>query len=159
MYLLTCSGVESIFRYQFVTTRHLVPNPHNNGSYLHRQQEKSFVGSFKQDIPYGSGMTITKTVDCMPQVLGSLPLDIRFMEVQYDLCIHKNNAVGEGVRIIYSAKNDGDRSTLELTCFRLCNGNNTNVRVANDYAKWIVQCMGAQFPGPPLLSVPTSSMT
>ena len=117
------------------------------------------MGGFKQDIPYGFGMTITKTVDCMPQVLGSSPLDIRFMEVQYDLGMHKNHAVGEGVRIIYSTKNGGDRSTLELTCFRLCNGNDTNVRVANDYAKWMVQCMGAQFPGPPPLTVPTSSMT
>ena len=95
----------------------------------------------------------------LPQVLGSSPLDIRFMEVQYDLGMHKNHAVGEGVRIIYSTKNGGDRSTLELTCFRLCNGNDTNVRVANDYAKWMVQCMGSKFPGPPPLSVPTSSMT
>ena len=147
-------------RFQFVTTRHLVPNPHKNGSHLHRQIEKSIMGTFKNDMPSGPGMIITKTTDCAPQVLGSSPVDIRFMEVLYDVGMHRQadgNAVGEGVRIIYTTRNSVDEingggrrtSTLEKTCFRLINGVTTNVNVADSYAAWILQCMGVDSPVPP----------
>jgi len=136
-------------RYQFVTTRHLVPNPDCNGSHLHRHVEKSFVGTFKQDVPTGVGMYITKTVDCAPQVLGGHPLDIRYMEVVYDVGMHKNVAVGEGIRVIYQTTNANGRSTLEMNCYRLTGGETTNTQVASDYAKWIFQCMNIDFPPPP----------
>mmetsp|Transcript_5846 Transcript_5846/g.13336 ORF Transcript_5846/g.13336 Transcript_5846/m.13336 type:complete len:308 (+) Transcript_5846:424-1347(+) len=135
-------------RYKFPTTRHLIPNPRHNGSHLHRQIEKSFEGNFKNNVPHGVGMIITKTVDCAPQVLGSAPLDIRSMEVMHDVGMHKNSAVGEGVRIIYSTTNVDGRSTLEKTCYRLMNGETTNLKLAHDYAAWILQCMGVKFPLP-----------
>lgn len=136
-------------RYQFVTTRHLVPNPEYNGSHLHRHVEKSFVGTFKQDVPTGVGMYVTKTVDCAPQVLGGHPLDIRYMEFVYDVGMHKNVAVGEGIRVIYQTTNANGRSTLEMNCYRLDGGETTNTQVASDYAKWIFQCMNIDFPPPP----------
>lgn len=139
-------------RYKFATTRHLVPNPRHNGSHLHRQIETSFEGPFQNDVPNGAGMIITKTVDCAPQVLGSTPVDIRFMEVMYDVGMHKKEvegkAVGEGVRIIYSTTNIDGRSTLEKTCFRLNNGENTNMKVAAGYATWMLQAMNVDFPVP-----------
>lgn len=148
-------------RYKFATTQHLVPNPAQNGSSLHRQVEKSFEGTFENDMPEGVGMIITKTVDCSPQVLGSTPVDVRFMEVMYDVGMHKKHtegrAVGEGVRIIYSTTNVDGRSSLGLDCFRLSNGENTHgehsMRVAKEYATWMLQCMNVGFPAPPSSSV------
>eukprot|EP00579_Thalassiosira_antarctica_P001276 CAMPEP_0201867498 /NCGR_PEP_ID=MMETSP0902-20130614/1699_1 /ASSEMBLY_ACC=CAM_ASM_000551 /TAXON_ID=420261 /ORGANISM="Thalassiosira antarctica, Strain CCMP982" /LENGTH=320 /DNA_ID=CAMNT_0048392653 /DNA_START=375 /DNA_END=1337 /DNA_ORIENTATION=+ len=139
-------------RYKFATTRHLVPNPRHNGSHLHRQIETSFEGSFKNDVPTGVGMIITKTVDCAPQALGSTPVDVRFMEVMYDVGMHneevEGKAVGEGVRIIYTTTNIDGRSTLEKNCFRLNSGENTNMRVAAGYAAWMLQAMNVDFPVP-----------
>lgn len=135
-------------RYKFAPTRHLIPNSRHNGSHLHRQVEKSFEGNFKNNVPHGVGMIITKTMDCAPQVLGSAPLDIRFMEVTHDVGMHKNEAVGEGVRIIYSTTNVDGRSTLEKTCYRVINGQPTNVKLSPDYAAWILQCMEVKFPLP-----------
>lgn len=139
--------------YKFVTTRHLVPNPIKNGTHLHRQIEKSYVGNFKDDKPHKAGMIVTKTVDCAPQVLGSTPLDVRFMEVVYDFGMHRSDkdgqAVGEGIRVIYSATKQDGRSTLEETCYRLSGGESTNMKVAHEYAAWILQCLGMEFPKPP----------
>lgn len=137
-------------RYQFITTRHLVPNPRQNGSTLHRQIEKSFVGTFQSDTPSGVGMVITKIVDCAPQALcgPTSPLDIRFREVMYDVGMHKNNAVGEGVRIVYTTTNVEGRSTLAQNCFRMQNGEITPMRLALDYAQWMCSCMGVPFPSP-----------
>ncbi|KAL3766293.1 hypothetical protein ACHAWU_005685 [Discostella pseudostelligera] len=131
-------------KYKFITERRLIPDPNRMGSTLHRQIEKSFEGIFEKDVPRGAGMFVTKTVDCAPQVLGSDQLDIRFMEVVYDVGMynHKNTAVGEGVRIIYSTTNGDGRSTLEKTCYRLMNGVNTNLKVCPNYASWVCQCMG-----------------
>eukprot|EP00581_Thalassiosira_minuscula_P006792 CAMPEP_0183707766 /NCGR_PEP_ID=MMETSP0737-20130205/4241_1 /TAXON_ID=385413 /ORGANISM="Thalassiosira miniscula, Strain CCMP1093" /LENGTH=316 /DNA_ID=CAMNT_0025935495 /DNA_START=642 /DNA_END=1592 /DNA_ORIENTATION=- len=139
--------------YQFATTRHLVPNPRANGSHLHRQVEKSYEGCFKNDMPHGAGVIITKTTDCAPQVLGSMPVDVRFMEVVYDVGMHKSEgngkAVGEGVRIIYTmTKNDGIVES-QRTFFRLINGENTNLHIAHGYANWILQCMNVPFPEAP----------
>lgn len=140
--------------YKFVATRHLVPNPRHNGSHLHRQIEKTFMGFFKSDMPNEAGMIVTKTMDCVPQVLGSMPLNVPFMEVVYDMGMHSSElegkAVGEGVRVIYSTTNvDGRSSSLEMTCFRLSGGENANMKVAPGYAAWMVQCMGMEFPEPP----------
>lgn len=135
-----------------------MPNPQQNGSHLHRQVEKSFVGNFDQDVPNGQGMSITKTIDCAPQVLGSEPMDIRYMEVVYDVGMYNGpmgEAVGEGVRIIYSTMNADGRSTLELTCYRLIAGNNTNFKVDVPYARWMLQCMNVEFPCP---TTPADSM-
>jgi len=131
-------------KYKFITERRLIPDPNRLGSTLHRQIEKSFEGIFEKDVPRGAGMFVTKTVDCAPQVLGSDQLDIRFMEVVYDVGMynHKSTAVGEGVRIIYSTSNSDGRSTLEKTCYRLMNGVNTNLKVSPDYATWVCNCMG-----------------
>jgi len=143
-------------RYKFITTKHLVPNPYQNGSNLYRQIERSFQGSFKNDMPHGKGLVVTKTVDSAPQALGSTPIDVRLMEVVYDVGMHSSErhgkAVGEGVRIIYSTTNADDRSTLEMNCFRLFNGESTDVHLAPSYAKWVFQCMDMDFP------VPMSSM-
>lgn len=136
-------------RYKFMTTQHVVPNAHHNGSHLHRQVEKSFEGTFKDDVPHGHGMIITKTVDCAPQVLGPMPVDVRFMEVTYDAGMHTGNAVGEGVRIVYTTTKCGGRSSLEMSCFRLMNGEKTNMLVAPGYATWMLQCMNLEFPSPP----------
>jgi len=140
-------------RYKFVTTQHLVPNPRHNGSQLHRQIEKSFLGSFKGDRPDGPCMIVTKTTDCAPQVLGSTPINIYFMEIMYDAGMHAEKevgkAVGEGVRIVYTTSNCGSSSTLEQVCFRLMDGNSTNLQVAPSYARWMLQCMNLQFPSPP----------
>lgn len=136
------------------TTEHrLVPDPNRPGFTLHRQIEKTFEGIFEKDEPRGAGMLVTKTVDCAPQVLGSVPpmFDIRFMEVVYDVGMYKNTTtVGEGVRIIYSTTNiDGRRSAMEMTCYRLMNGENTHLKVANDYATWVCHCLGmASIPVP-----------
>lgn len=137
-------------RFKFATTIHLLPNPCHNGSHLHRQVEKSFEGNFKNNVPQGPGMIITKTVDCAPQVLGSEPLNVHFMEVMHDVGWHRTaGAVGEGVRIIYSTTTNVDgRRALEKTCYRLQNGVNTNLKVAPDYAAWMVQCIGVEFPHP-----------
>lgn len=134
--------------YKFVTYNSFVTNPHSAGSNLHRLTEKSFVGTFEKDEPRGAGMIITRTVDTAPQVLGSTPPDIKYVEVVYDVGMYRKDAVGEGVRIIYATTNHGGRSTLEKTCYRLISGENTNVKVAPDYAAWIVQCMGLEFPYP-----------
>mmetsp|Transcript_39433 Transcript_39433/g.94845 ORF Transcript_39433/g.94845 Transcript_39433/m.94845 type:complete len:305 (-) Transcript_39433:413-1327(-) len=133
--------------YKFVTTKHMVPNPHQHGSHLHRQVEKSFKGAFKEDVPHRAGMVITKTVDWAPLVLGSA-FDVRFREVVYDVGMHQNKAVGEGVRIIYTTTNVDGRSTLEKSCYRLHNGESTTMKVAPDYAAWMVGCMGLDFPSP-----------
>lgn len=141
-------------KYKFITERRFVPDPSRPAGFtLHRQIEKSFEGIFEKDQPRGAGMFVTKTVDCAPQVLGSDPpimIDIRFMEVVYDVGMYKNTtAVGEGVRIIYSTTNIDGRSTLEMTCYRLMNGENTNLKVANDYATWVCNCLGmASLPVP-----------
>ena len=139
-------------RYKFITTKHAVPNPRQNGSHLYRQVEKSFEGYFSSDMPHGVGTIITKTVDCAPRVLGLTPVDIRFTEVVYDFGMHKKQAdgkaVGEGVRIIYTTTNVDNRNTLEKNCFRLYHGENTNVRVAPGYAAWMLQCMNIDFPAP-----------
>ncbi len=132
-------------KYKFITERRLVPDTCRYGSTLHRQIEKSFEGVFEKDKPHGAGVFMTKSVDCAPQVLGSDPplLDIRFMEVVYDVGMYKNTtAVGEGVRIIYSTTNIDGRSTLERSCYRLMNGENTKLKVANDYATWVCHCLG-----------------
>jgi len=135
-------------RYKFLITQHMVSNPRQSGSHLHRQIEKSFVGSFKDDMPHGAGMVITKTMDCAPQVLGSMPVDVHFMEVIYDAGMYTGKVVGEGVRIIYTTTNFGGSSTLEMTCFRLMNGENTHLKVAPSYASWMLQCMDVEFPSP-----------
>lgn len=139
--------------YKFLTTRCLVPNPHENGSHLHRQTEKSFRGSFKDDVPDGAGMIVTQTTDCVPQVLGSTPVDVRFRQVMYDAGMHTSRlsgkAAGEGVRIIYTTTIfGGSSSTLEKTCFRLMNGENTNTQVAPAYAEWLLQCLDLEYPSP-----------
>lgn len=136
--------------YKFFTERHLVPNPRRNGSHLHRQVEKLFVGSFTNDLPDGPGMVMTKVVDCAPQVLGSTPLDVRFVEVTYDVGMHKETnegkAVGEGVRIIYTNAFADGRSTLKKSFYRLLNGEMVNIALAEGYAKWMLQCMEVDFP-------------
>ncbi|KAL9189125.1 hypothetical protein ACHAXT_011615 [Thalassiosira profunda] len=137
--------------YKFVTTRHLVPHPHNSGAHLQRQIEKSFEGTFANDMPQGAGMVITRTVDWAgPQVPGA-PFDVPFSEVMYDVGMHRQadgKAVGEGVRIIYTTTNAEGRSTLEKKCFRLTNGEDTKLQVADEYAGWILQCMGVDPPVP-----------
>lgn len=143
--------------YKFVPERHLVPNPRHNGTHLQRQIEKSFVGSFKSDYPDGAGMIVTKTIDCAPQVLSSAPLEVFHMEVVYDMGMHnfksKGEAVGEGVRVIYSvtASAIGRRAPLAMTCFRLNGGESTNMKVAPGYAAWMVQCMGMELPEAPTM--------
>lgn len=140
-------------RYKFATTQHLVPNPRHNGSQLHRQIEKTFLGSFTGDIPHGPGMIVTKTTDYAPQVLGSTPVNIYSMEIMYDAGMHTEKAVGkavgEGVRIVYTSSKFGSSSALEQVCFRLMDGNSTNLQVAPSYARWMLQCMNLQFPSPP----------
>ena len=139
-------------KYKFITERRLVPDSTRLGSTsLHRQIEKTFEGIFDKDEPRGAGMLITKTIDCAPQVLGSSSLDIRFMEVVYDVGMFRGTtAIGEGVRIIfYSTTNVDGRSTLEKSCKRLMNGEDTNMKVANEYATWICHCLGmADIPVP-----------
>mmetsp|Transcript_16290 Transcript_16290/g.26372 ORF Transcript_16290/g.26372 Transcript_16290/m.26372 type:complete len:320 (+) Transcript_16290:333-1292(+) len=140
-------------RYKFITAKHSVPNPHQNGSLLYRHIEKSFEGSFKNDMPDDKGMIITKTVDTVPQVLGSMPIDVRFMEVTYDVGVYRSEedgkVVGEGLRVIYSKNYVDGRGTLTKNCFRLFNGENTHVRVGESYANWVFQCMNMDFPQPP----------
>ncbi len=144
--------MEGVGKYKFITEYRLVPDTCRYGSTLHRQIEKSFEGNFEKNEPHGAGVFVTQTVDCAPQVLGSDPplLKIRFMEVVYDVGMYKNTtAVGEGVRIIYSATNIDGRSTLEKCCYRLMNGENTKLKVANDYATWVCHCLGmADIPVP-----------
>ncbi|KAL7530759.1 hypothetical protein ACHAWF_003500 [Thalassiosira exigua] len=143
-------------RYQFVTTLRIVPDLPWNGSHLHRRIEKSFVGSFRDDMPHGVGMFVTKTVDCAPQVLGSKPLDVRFMEVVYDVGVHKGpsgKAVGEGMRIIYTATYAKGKSSLEETCYRLYGGEVTSTKVAHGYAAWMLQCMDLDYPVPPSVTL------
>jgi hypothetical protein len=40
-------------------------------------------------------------------------------------------------------------SSWERSCYRLINGRDAGMKVADGYAAWIVQCMGVDFPGPP----------
>jgi hypothetical protein len=94
----------------------------------------------------------------------SHPPGVRSVMVTYDIGVHdasRNGAVGEGVRIAYRSVStierliDGGRTinttaaTWEKSCYRLMYGRDANMKVADEYAAWIVQCMGATFPGPP----------
>ena len=95
---------------------------------------------------------MTKTVDCAPQVLVSEPLDVRFAEVVYDVGMHRGpsgKAVGEGMRIVYTSTYADGGSALEQTCYRLYGGVATNLKVAHEYAVWMLQCMGVEYPAPP----------
>jgi hypothetical protein len=145
--------------YTFTTTRHLVPNPKMNGNSLHRVIEKSFEGNFSNDAPLGKGIIVTKSVDSLP-VCGSdfgwasqnytVPSNIQHVEVVHDVGMHNSEgaAVGEGVRVVYTASYTDKGSVLEQECFRLLNGKIT-MKVALDYASWVCSCMGMELPGPP----------
>lgn len=145
--------------YTFTTTRHLVPNPKMNGNSLHRVIEKSYEGIFSKDAPLGKGIVITKSVDSLP-VCGSsvgwaaqnysVPSNIQHVEVIHDVGMHNSDgvAIGEGVRIMYSASWTDGGSVLEQECFRLLNGKVT-MKVALDYAKWVCSCMSMEIPSPP----------
>ena len=145
--------------YQFTTTRHLVPNPHMNGNSLHRVIERSFVGNFARDLPRGKGIMVTKTVDSLP-VCGSsqgwassnyhVPSNIQQLEIIHDVGMHNSDgvAVGEGVRVVYSASYTANGSTLQQECFRLLNGKST-MKVSTEYATWVCSCMGIDVPSPP----------
>jgi hypothetical protein len=143
-----------------------------------RRIEVKYVGSFRNDVPHGVGTTITRTVDYRAnndltpcdireggwQQQQPHPPEIRSVEVTYDIGVHdtsRNAAVGEGVRVVYRSRATIDRlidggrtinttaATWEKSCYRLMNGRDANLSVADEYAAWIVQCMGAAFPGPP----------
>jgi hypothetical protein len=154
-------------KYTLATRRELVPDPSpdhdgttttttTTGGLL-RVVEVRYEGSFRDDVPHGVGMTITTTVDH-----ASTP-EIMSVEVAYDVGVHdmrRTSTVGEGVRVIYRSPSTMDRlidggrtmtttAKWEMSCYRLMHGCDTNLRVADGYAAWIVQCMGATFPGPP----------
>jgi len=145
--------------YTFATTRHLVPNAKMNGNSLQRVIEKSFQGTFRHDAPLGKGIMVTKIVDSLP-VCGSsvgwasanyaVPSNIQQVEVIHDVGMHNSEgvAVGEGVRVVYSASYTVSGSALQQECFRLLNGKVT-MKVALDYAKWVCSCIGVDVPSPP----------
>ncbi|KAL3817788.1 hypothetical protein ACHAXA_005821 [Cyclostephanos tholiformis] len=131
--------------------------------------EVRYVGSFRNDVPHGVGTTITRTTDYYPNDATrgqerQIPPEIRSVVVTHDVGVHdssRNEAVGEGVRVVYTSRATIDRlidggrtikttaATWEKSCYRLMHGRDVNLRVADEYAAWIVQCMGATFPGPP----------
>ena len=143
-------------RYKFVTLRQLVSNPlfSHKSSQLHRHVERSFEGIFHNDKPSGVGKLLTKTTDFVPQETSqgwdSSGVDIKFIEIVHDVGYHKDGrAIGEGVRFIFlktEMKNCWDES-----CFRLVNGECSNLRVAHDYAEWVCNCLGTDAPAPPAL--------
>ena len=59
----------------------------------------------------------------------------------------------------WSSSSSSSSSSWERSCYRLINGGDAGMKVADGYAAWIVQCMGVDFPGPPspLLLAPTSA--
>ena len=149
-------------RYTFVIQHKLVPDPiknYHDGTmehYLRRTVEVKHVGSFRGNAPHGVGTMTIRTIDYATVDI------VRSIEIVYDIGVHvstRNEAVGEGVRVVYRsaidpiehrAAIDADGQILwEKSWFRLFNGRETSVRVSEEYAAWIVQCMGAVYPGIP----------
>jgi len=152
-------------------------NTNTNDSLL-RRVEVRFEGSFRDDVPHGVGTTITSTID-RPAAGRPARTVIASAEVTYDVGVHdsrKAEAVGEGARVAYRHRRTDDcyrsdadgggsggttrgaaaqspssssSSSWERSCYRLINGRDVGMKVADEYAAWIVQCMGADFPGPP----------
>ena len=63
----------------------------------------------------------------------------------YEGQLYENNGLRHGHEITHH--DDGTR--YEGPYFRLFNGRLTSVRVSEEYGAWIVQCMGAVYPGLP----------
>ena len=152
-------------RYTFGIQHKLIPDPIKNyhagttEHYLRRTTEVMHTGSFRSNVPHGVGSMIIRTIDYVPTVDT-----VRSIEIVYDIGVHvstRNEAVGEGVRVVYrsaidpiehrAAINADGQILWEKSWFRLFNGRLTTVRVSECYAAWIVQCMGTVYPGLPVL--------
>jgi hypothetical protein len=151
-------------RYTFGIQHKLIPDPIKNyhagttEHYLRRVIEVIHTGSFRSNVPHGVGTTTIRTIDYVPTNVDA----IRSIEIVYDIGVYvstRNEAVGEGVRVVYrsaidpiehrAAINVDGQVLWEKSWFRLFNGQVTTVRVSEEYAAWIVQCMEAVYPGLP----------
>lgn len=152
-------------RYTFVIQNKLIPDPIKNyhagtiEHYLRRTTEVMHTGSFRSNAPHGVGTTTIRTIDYVPTVDT-----VRSIEIVYDIGVHvstRNDSVGEGVRVVYrsaidpiehrAAVNADGQILWEKSWFRLFNGRVTSVRVSEEYAAWIVQCMETVYPGLPVV--------
>jgi hypothetical protein len=153
-------------RYTFAARRELVavgPPAETPAATLLRRTEVRFEGSFRDDAPSGAGTTTTSVVDraFVAGRDGGRAGEVRRAEVVHDVGVHdpsRGTAVGEGARVAYRRRLlPGTGPSWERSCRRLVNGLDAGVGVPDAYAAWIVQCMGAEFPGTPPPLAPTPS--